>query len=307
MKRSILSFVSVAIVSFQSAVGAEAKSDDNTDTVFMYAFAGVNPLAGKDSYGLILDYLMDRADRKSDPDADILFDELAKTTPTDRFTPTLACIFRSEDGSCPEIQFLAEDPFLSDSGRDSFHQELLGRGLSKARLIIFTEQAFQAGYAIHAQLHEISVTDEGFAREASVLTSFDKPFNKTTDAASRGLSVKDRRATPKLGSKEARALWWKSGEPPRIQRLTTEGLQSIVDLFTVGYALVEGKTADEVKENAKMYKRVRELDYPEGEKCRAHRSICNARALQFDGERVVIASISQRGMFIFYSRFESLY
>lgn len=307
MNRSTFLLLSLTVLFFLSAAQAETSTDDDPGTIFMYAFAGVNPLAGKSSNGLILDYLMERADRKSDPDADVLFDALAETTPRARFTPTLACIYRSEEGLCPEIEFLAENPLLSRSAHKDFYQELVDRGLSKAKLVVLTEQAFQGGYALHAGLHEISLWEKGFERELTILTSYDEPFNKASDASSRGLSEKDRKAVPKLGSKEARALWWHAGDPPRIERLTTEGLQVVTELLSLGYAFADGKTIDELEEELESRKRVRDLDFPEGKKCRLPLGLCKARVLQYDEERVIIASISQVQLNIGALRFENVY
>lgn len=303
IKKIVVSLCLGALTLCPAAV-AEVVEGIGPDVVFMYTFAGVSPLRGQGGNGILIDYLIERDHRKGDADATALFEELAKTTPMERFAPTLGCVYRLDNGACPSIVMIADNPLDTESGEEELLNELAARGLKKARLILVTEQAHMGGYHFGTGLHEISVIDGHVDTDISLITWHSEHFNKASDAASRGIDIRDRSAKPRLGSHEARALWWQSGDPPRVQRLVVEGVQRVSDTLTLGFPVVSGKTYKEIKAQLKSSVRVRDLDYLEGRKCTA--KVCRARVLYADEENVVYANASQGFVYAHLVKIEAL-
>lgn len=297
-------FGALAALTLCSPAVADVVEGNGSDVVFMYTFAGVSPLRGKGGNGILIDYLIERDHRKGDADAAALFEELAKTTPMERFAPTLGCVYRLDNGACPSIVMIADNPLDTESGEEELLRELAVRKLKRARLILVSEQAHKGGYHFGTGFHEISVVEGDVDIDMSLITWHSEAFNKASDAASRGIDTRDRSAKPRLGSPEARALWWQSGEPPLVQRLVVEGVQRVSETLSLGIPVVSGKTYQEIKAQLKSSVRVRDLDYLDGKKCTA--KVCSARVLYADEENVVHASASQGFVYAHLVKIEAL-
>ena len=305
MKQVVVSLCLGALTLCSPAL-AEVAEGYGSDVVFLYTFAGVSPLRGEGGNGILIDYLIERDHRKGDADAAALFEELAKTTPMERFAPTLGCVYHLDNGACPRIVMIADNPLDTESGERELLKEMAARGLKRARLIVVTEQAHMGGYHFGTGLHEISLIEGDVDIDISLITWHSEAFSKASDATSRGIDIRDRSAKPRLGSHEARALWWQSGDPPRVQRLVVEGVQRVSNTLSLGFPMVSGKTYKEIKAQLKSSVRVRDLDYLKGQKCTAKRSICNARVLYADEENVVYANASQGFVFAHLAQIEEL-
>ena len=192
MIRSTLTIVGLIAFTLCGTAKSETVEANGTDILFMYTFAGVTPNRGKGGNGILIDYLIERDNRKGDADAAALFEELAKTTPTDRFAPTLGCIYRLDDGSCPQIVLIADNPFDTEAGKEELIQELSARGLNQATIVIVTEQAHMGGYHFGTGVHEISIAEGDIDKGISLITWHSEPFNRASDAASRGIDVRNR-------------------------------------------------------------------------------------------------------------------
>jgi hypothetical protein len=209
--------------------------------VFVYSFTG-NPGPATKLPGvlgpMVSDLLVDFGERPNKPLLTELNSVLDQSSRQQRLAQAFSCAF-NEPGSdkCRKVEFLSQAPFGGTPRKLTPSDELaslLQRYPDKRVWVLhLTEQFHVGGYFLSAGATETFVDAAGNRQFRVVTAMYAEPYSNRLDALSRGLPMDARDVTPRLGSKEARALYWLGGSPRRLDAAVLNGPRALADLLTL--------------------------------------------------------------------------
>ena len=197
---------------------------------------------------------------------------------------------------CQPIIFLEDEPLTHLRGSDELTGVFRENGVSRTWVLHITEQAHQGGYNLGVSAADMELTPDGFQRHHSAVVMYRDLFSKAADAHSRGIDRNDRKADPKIGSKEARSLYWISGEPPRIESLVRQSPQGAADMLRYLLAFTEGRTYKQFKDKTAELPQLRDHAMFKESKCRAPAGICKMRVVDTTETRTKVLWAPGRDM-----------
>lgn len=262
------------------------------EPVFIYSFTGnpdLDDIVGRSDTmadGVLIRLLFDFGERANRPDVAALQAALGSLSQRERFENTVGCAFVGPGEPCQPIVFLAENPFRTRSGIDELLSGYDEYNISDAWVVYIMEQAHQGGYNLSLTAHRLSRAGHDLEERRQAAVMYRDLYSKGSDAHARGLAIDDRSASPKIGSNDARALYWMSGEPPRIEVLVRESPQRAVDMLRYLLDFTDGKSYKEFKTAANALPKARDANLYGGEKCRARAGICKMRVVDRTEDRV---------------------
>lgn len=266
--------------------------DDAQAPVFIYSFIGnpdIDDVVDRSNTmadGLLVSILLDLGERANRPDVAALQAALGELSQRERFEKTIGCTFVGDGEPCQPIVFLSEDPLKTRSGIEELFAQFDKDGISSAWVVHVIEQAHQGGYNLSLTARRLSRAGDDLEESRQAVAMYRDLFSKGSDAHVRGLARNDRSASPKVGSKDARALYWISGEPPRIEVLVRESPQGAADMLRYLLNFTDGKSYKEFKAAAKALPKARDANLYGGEKCRARAGMCDGRVVDRTEDRV---------------------
>ncbi len=272
-----------------SSTHAEASVDE---PVFVYSFTGNPDLddvvdrSGTMADGVLVSILLDLGERANRPDVAALQAALGELSQRERFENTIGCVFVDPGEACQPIVFLTENPLKTRSGVEELFARFDEYSVTSAWLVYVIEQAHQGGYNLSLTARRLSRAGDDVEESRQAIVMYRDLFSKGSDAHARGLAINDRSASPKIGSKDARALYWISGEPPRIEALVRESPRGAADMLRYLLNMTDGKSYKEFKATANELPKASDADLYNGEKCRARAGMCNMRVVDRTEDRV---------------------
>jgi len=270
--------------------------------VFIYSFTG-NPdiddvVDRSDTMadGVLVSILLDLGERANRPDVAALRAALGNLSQRARFESTIGCAFVDLGEPCQPIVFLSEDPLKTRSGVEELFAQFDDYSMTSAWVVHVIEQAHQGGYNLSLTARRLSRAGDDLEEGRQAVVMYRDLFSKSSDAYARGLAIDDRSASPKIGSKDARALYWISGEPPRIEVLVRESPQGAADMLSYLLNFTDGKSYKEFKAAANTLPKARDANLYSGQKCRARAGMCNMRVVDRTDDRVRVLWAPGRDM-----------
>ena len=254
VQRTVLAILLTLAVS----TGFADKSEESPEPIFVYAFTGNPDVATTSKDGLLVDLLVDLGERGNRPDVASLKEALPDLSQQERFESSLGCAFVGVGETCQPIVFLEDEPQTHLRGSDELADVFQEYDVSRTWVLHITEQANQGGYNFGVTAAEMELTTDGFQRNRGLAVMYRDLFSKAADAHSRDLDRNDRKADPRIGSKEARVLYWISGEPPRIELLVRQSPLGAADMLRYLIAFTEGDTYKQFKDKITQFPRLRD-------------------------------------------------
>ncbi len=290
MKAVVRACLSIIICATWFPASADSNGAPDQIPIFVHAIAGNPDIVNVRDHGLLIDWLDRQANRVNEPDLAAMYEVLADVPLEQRFEDAFSCMFAAEDDPCQPVVLLDAPPLAHTGGTEALETAFADHGVSKAWVLQVTEQAFQAGYTFTVNAVELEVTPERNVRHRYFIVMYRDVFLDGSDAHSRGLQRDDRDADPRIGSHEARALYWQSGTPPRMEQLVRDAPGGAAEMLRYLAGYTEGMSTRDFNQAIKSLDRVRDSNLGGGARCRARWGLCNMRIADFTEERVRVLS-----------------